>query len=156
MNRSDHWFTVRKIGGKWYNLNSSQERPELVSEFYLAAFLSQLRADSYTVFIARGGNIPAQGNPDLDGLDERWYRESDLSGNPSAASLAHATNKFVPFRGTTGRRLDDKGSANLSVPSFDVNDEDSMITAAIQASLLETSSVAVKTTAPGDDLRAMR
>ncbi|RZJ51324.1 MAG: hypothetical protein EOO19_00975 [Chryseobacterium sp.] len=35
-NSSAHWFTIRKINGKWYNLNSTnREGPEMISDFYL-------------------------------------------------------------------------------------------------------------------------
>lgn len=31
-NSSSHWFTIRKIGGVWYNLNSTNKKmPEIVS-----------------------------------------------------------------------------------------------------------------------------
>jgi len=52
-NRDSHWFAVRKINGKWWNLNSTMERPEHVSDFYLDAFLGQLREEGYQVFVCR-------------------------------------------------------------------------------------------------------
>jgi len=34
-NSSAHWLTIRKVNGKWYNLNSTnKDGPELVSDFY--------------------------------------------------------------------------------------------------------------------------
>ena len=42
--RSEHWFTIRKVGGYWWNLNSTIDAPELVTDFYLSALLSSLRA----------------------------------------------------------------------------------------------------------------
>eukprot|EP01031_Cornospumella_fuschlensis_P036483 gene36483-44260_t len=67
VNRSEHWIAIRKIHGRWWNLNSTNERPELVSEFYLSALLQQLRDDNFTVFIA-DGDLPHQGDPDKTGL----------------------------------------------------------------------------------------
>lgn len=44
-NYKDHWFTIRKIGKQWFNLNSLLTRPELISDTYLSLFLAQLRND---------------------------------------------------------------------------------------------------------------
>jgi ataxin-3 len=41
-NLREHWFTVRKLDGVWYNLNSCNGMPERISEFYLSAFLAQV------------------------------------------------------------------------------------------------------------------
>ena len=53
LNRAAHWFTVRKMYGVYWNLNSMLERPELISDFYLSAFLAQLRQDGYDVFVVQ-------------------------------------------------------------------------------------------------------
>jgi len=50
LNCDQHWFTLRKFGdsegvGPWFNLNSSLDRPEWVSETYLGALLQQAEAD---------------------------------------------------------------------------------------------------------------
>ena len=48
VNRREHWFAIRKINGKWFNLNSTQELPEFISDFYVAASMAQLRDDGFT------------------------------------------------------------------------------------------------------------
>ena len=45
LNRSAHWFTVRKLYGRYWNLNSTLERPEPIGELYLSALLHQFRLD---------------------------------------------------------------------------------------------------------------
>ena len=42
-NYKEHWFTVRKLGKQWFNLNSLLTGPELISDTYLALFLAQLQ-----------------------------------------------------------------------------------------------------------------
>jgi ataxin-3 len=43
-NSSSHWFTIRQVDGIWYNLNSTNRKmPEIVSEFYLSAFLMAIK-----------------------------------------------------------------------------------------------------------------
>ena len=56
LNHDEHWFAVRKLptagGGKaWFNLNSLQNGPEAISDFFLSAFLSQMKADGYSIFV---------------------------------------------------------------------------------------------------------
>ena len=40
-----HWFAIRKIHGYYWNLNSLQPRPSKISEFYLSAFLGQMKEE---------------------------------------------------------------------------------------------------------------
>lgn len=49
-NRSSHWFAIRKINGRYWNLNSTNERPELISHFNLAKEMEGLQASGYSVF----------------------------------------------------------------------------------------------------------
>ncbi|XP_018583331.1 ataxin-3 isoform X2 [Scleropages formosus] len=44
-NYKEHWFTVRKLGQQWFNLNSLLTGPELISDTYLALFLAQLQQE---------------------------------------------------------------------------------------------------------------
>ncbi len=44
----------RKIGGRFLDLNSTLDAPEIISPFYLSAFLAQLQQDGYSVFVVRG------------------------------------------------------------------------------------------------------
>lgn len=41
-NYKGHWFTIRKIGKQWFNLNSVLSGPELISDTYLSMYLAQL------------------------------------------------------------------------------------------------------------------
>lgn len=41
-NYKGHWFTIRKIGRQWFNLNSVLTGPELISDTYLSMYLAQL------------------------------------------------------------------------------------------------------------------
>lgn len=49
-NRSSHWFAIRKINDRYWNLNSTLERPELISHFRLAAEVEALHNSGYSVF----------------------------------------------------------------------------------------------------------
>ncbi|XP_051579223.1 ataxin-3 isoform X3 [Myxocyprinus asiaticus] len=56
-NYKEHWFTVRKLGQQWFNLNSLLTGPELISDTYLALFLAQLQQEGYSIFVI-SGNLP--------------------------------------------------------------------------------------------------
>jgi hypothetical protein len=53
-NYRDHWFTIRRLGRQWFNLNSLLTGPELISDTYLAMFLAQLQQEgnSYQQFFS--------------------------------------------------------------------------------------------------------
>lgn len=53
-NFKQHWYTIRKIGPYWFNLNSVFKKPELISDTYLAILLKQLQTDGYSIFIVSG------------------------------------------------------------------------------------------------------
>lgn len=53
-NYKDHWFTIRRLGNQWFNLNSLLSRPELISDTYLALFLAQLQQEGYCIFVVFG------------------------------------------------------------------------------------------------------
>ena len=49
-NKSSHWFAIRKINGRYWNLNSTNERPVLISHFNLAKEVEGLIEKGYSVF----------------------------------------------------------------------------------------------------------
>ncbi len=86
-NRSSHWFAIRKINGRFWNLNSINERPELISHFHLAAQIEALRVEGYSVFcVVEIGALPkvcsiGEANEyELKGrgIEEFWWKEDDL------------------------------------------------------------------------------
>jgi ataxin-3 len=56
-NYREHWFTIRKLGNQWFNLNSLLTGPELISDTYLSLFLTQLQTEGYTIYVVCG-NLP--------------------------------------------------------------------------------------------------
>lgn len=106
INRQSHWFSIRKINGRWWNLNSSLERPEPVSPLHLSALLSQLRAEHYYVFIARG-TAPSQSEETLSALSAgRFFEEKELLGEETG-------EKMVAFSGAGHRLGGEDGSSSV-------------------------------------------
>ncbi|RZF48098.1 hypothetical protein LSTR_LSTR002164 [Laodelphax striatellus] len=53
-NYRDHWFTIRRLGHQWFNLNSLLKGPELISDTYLSLFLAQQQQEGYSIFVVFG------------------------------------------------------------------------------------------------------
>ncbi|CDW56402.1 Josephin domain containing protein [Trichuris trichiura] len=53
-NFENHWFTLRRINGCWFNLNSLNSGPTIISDCHLELYLAQLAAEGYTVFVVEG------------------------------------------------------------------------------------------------------
>jgi Ataxin-3 len=107
VNHASHWFSIRKIGQSWWNLNSFQDRPEPISTFYLSAFLSQLTNDGYFVFVTRGSYFTHE-NSDPSHDSPHWHCMSSTKAS-----------KPQPFQGQ-GQRL---GGASSSSPTDLTEDE---------------------------------
>jgi len=56
-NYREHWFTIRKLGNQWFNLNSLLTGPELISNTFLSLFLTQLETEGYSIHLVCG-NLP--------------------------------------------------------------------------------------------------
>ncbi len=65
LNLEQHWFTIRRIGGTYWNLDSMKKQPQAVSDFFLSAFLSQMRHEGYSIFVVQG-TLPANQAADAD------------------------------------------------------------------------------------------
>lgn len=163
VNRSEHWFTIRKIKDNWWNLNSTSELPELVSQFYLSALLHQLRNDGYSVFIAKGNlNTNTTGKPfnsEVSGDNGHWYTEEELL-NKTAGSGTGATPAkpaVVAFSGVGNRLGGDDDAAPVNMQDFMVegedNEEDLMLLQAISASMASAAKPAVTTTPSTGDAK---
>lgn len=60
-NNAAHWIAIRKINGVWYNLNSLGMRlPEIISDFYLSAFIMSVKECGFQVFSVEGDFPPAK------------------------------------------------------------------------------------------------
>ncbi|KAK8741707.1 hypothetical protein OTU49_002352, partial [Cherax quadricarinatus] len=64
-NFKEHWLTVRKLGHQWFNLNSLLSQPELISNTYLALFLTQLQHEGYSIFVVDGSLPPSEADEKL-------------------------------------------------------------------------------------------
>jgi len=71
-----HWFTICRVEGKWYNLNSLFDEPQKLGDFYLQAFLDTLRSQGWGIFVVRG-NLPPPNRREINSVG-RWVNINDL------------------------------------------------------------------------------
>ena len=140
INRSSHWFSIRRINNRFWNLNSTLEGgPEVISPFFLSAFLDGLRNDGYSVFIAKGGKLPAGGTKPFGASStssSTWFTEKELLARASPSM----TKEKAPFSWDgmgTGRRLVDKSGGGSGSGASE--DADFLLAQALSASLNDVS-----------------
>ncbi|KAL3789246.1 hypothetical protein HJC23_002831 [Cyclotella cryptica] len=136
-NRSSHWFAIRKINGRFWNLNSTNERPELISHFKLAAEMEALQNQGYSVFCVVDSLPPPCTNEAMMDQGLYWWKESDLLQGKSNAM----TRSDDPWKDVgSGRRLDGKPKNNGGHRALHELSEEEQLQAAIQASIMDCSS----------------
>lgn len=137
-NKDSHWFAIRSINGRFWNLNSTLERPEMINGFKLSVEIDNLQNTGYSVFCILGEEsgckLPAPCTTIKNRGDPKfWWKEADLvEGKTNAATGAsdHWNNL------KTGRRLDNGSNASTmsNIDSSGLTEEE-MIQLAMQASL---------------------
>jgi len=50
----DHWFSMRRFGQQWVNLNSTLSAPELLTDTYFNMLLSTLQQEGGRLFVVFG------------------------------------------------------------------------------------------------------
>uniref|UniRef100_A0A3B3U768 ubiquitinyl hydrolase 1 n=1 Tax=Poecilia latipinna TaxID=48699 RepID=A0A3B3U768_9TELE len=160
-NYKEHWFTIRKLGQQWFNLNSLLTGPELISDTYLALFLAQLQQEGYSIFVIRG-NLPEceaeqilgimrvhqQQRPRLIGEDEAQTSMGYVSAARRRLDPTEPlTPVFTASRTSTSQVQTDAGfvvededeelkrALALSRQDMDVEDEEADVRRAIQLSM---------------------
>ncbi|XP_071398342.1 ataxin-3 isoform X3 [Centroberyx affinis] len=143
-NYKEHWFTIRKLGQQWFNLNSLLTGPELISDTYLALFLAQLQQEGYSIFVIRG-NLPEceaeqilgimrvqqQQRPRLIGEDEA----QSSSGQGSAALGQMEMGVGLEDEPVDEDEEELRKALALSRQDMDVEDEEADLRRAIQLSM---------------------
>jgi len=154
-NRDNHWFAIRKINKRFWNLNSTKERPELISHFRLAAELAALQDSGYSVFcVVEVGRLPPVCASDAErnerGLLQFWWNEADLirGGGNTSVSNAQVVATNDPWKHVgSGMRLDGRSTTTTDAPannSLCINGltEEEMLQMAISESQLTTNTSA--------------
>ncbi len=149
-NSSTHWFAIRKIDNIWFNLNSTNSipGPEIISDFYLSAFIQGTQDVGYSNFLIK--NIPPLSdlNSDFYGnlqsyqklvsikevIDAKESRK--LKKEESSDDKKEEENKFKAFTGK-GYALSDDGDKKKTGQNNFQEFEDEDMKQAYELSLTE-------------------
>eukprot|EP00088_Acartia_fossae_P013727 TRINITY_DN17264_c0_g1_i3.p1 TRINITY_DN17264_c0_g1~~TRINITY_DN17264_c0_g1_i3.p1 ORF type:complete len:584 (+),score=150.03 TRINITY_DN17264_c0_g1_i3:187-1752(+) len=144
-NYREHWFTIRRLGTQWFNLNSLLEFPELVSNTYLGEFLAQLRQEGYSIFILKGdlpecdADLVLQAVPAVQTTRPRLLADVQSSGSQSSRGQSQqasgASGGAYPSSGVSGGAY--PASAAPAGTSTATRDEEADLEAAMMLSLAE-------------------
>jgi len=133
-NKEAHWFAIRLINGRFWNLNSMEERPQTISHFKLATEIAGYQNSGYTVFCVPNG-LPPPCTTKVqreNGLPQYWWKEDDLVKGKGKDAVTAATDTWNTAG--SGIRLDGE-PANNDLNTIDGLTEDEMLQMALQASL---------------------
>ncbi|NXK61806.1 ATX3 protein, partial [Sylvietta virens] len=146
-NYKEHWFTVRKLGKQWFNLNSLLMGPELISDTYLALFLAQLQQEGYSIFVVKGDLPDCEADQLLQMIRVQQMQRPKLIGEEAAQSrdqrlprsdVDQAIEVNNPFDGTGMLDEDEENfqrALALSRQEIDMEDEEADLRRAIQLSM---------------------
>ena len=123
LNRDHHWFAIRQINSRFWNLNSMLPQPETISHFKLAAEVEAYINAGYSVFCCLDGEGDQNGalpDPAVEewecerGVASYWWKEEDLLKGKSSNYEGHAWRNVGE-----GMRLDGKAPAGGRASSGD-------------------------------------
>ena len=162
-NSSTHWYSIRKINGIWFNLNSTNSAPgpEIISDFYLSAFIQGAEDIGYTNFLVT--NLPRlpELNSEMYKHLQHYQKLVTIEDIIEAKDIQKAkkkereeeqkkkeeeeAKKFKPFTGQ-GYAVDSQHILDQDLDNF--GDEDDEIKQAMKLSLQEYANNAAKNLPP--------
>lgn len=133
-NKSSHWFAIRMINGRFWNLNSMEESPKIISHFKLATEIAGYQNSGYVVFCVPNGLPPVckTAAQRKQGLPQYWWKEYDLVIGKGKDALTAATDVWNNVG--SGIRLDGR-STDMKENIMGQYTEEEMIQMALKASL---------------------
>ncbi|XP_041428950.1 ataxin-3 isoform X2 [Xenopus laevis] len=143
-NYKEHWFTVRKLGKQWFNLNSLLTGPELISDTYLALFLAQLQQEGYSIFVVKGDLPECEADQLLQMVQVHQSQRPRLIGEDAAARDQRVQRSEAGIDGDQlydSPAVMDEDEENLqkalalSRQQIDMEDEEADLRRAIQLSM---------------------
>ncbi|KAG1681058.1 Ataxin-3 [Nymphon striatum] len=141
-NYKEHWLTVRKLGNQWFNLNSLLSGPELISNTYLALFLSQLQIEGYSIFVTIGEFPKCEADEVLNIIPAvQELKPRLLFPAKSEIPSSEATNDDY-YNDNEEIQLQKALQLSLEVEEIDISDhmtEEEMLDAALKMSLKDAA-----------------
>lgn len=161
-NLQEHWFSLRRLHGHWWDFNSLNSAPRWISDLALGVYLETLRQQGYSIFLIRG-ELPAP-NAAATALSlggrGRWL--SVAAGGATQRSADSDLEAAIRASLGGGAKPAAKGKySNHDVVDLTADDDEDALAAAIAASLAGSGGApaatppaqhqAVKRSAPEED-----
>jgi ataxin-3 len=158
----NHWFAIRQVGGRFWNLDSMKELPIAVSHFKLATAMQTWAAEGYTIFCVKQG-LPVGGvklnasaassNQNKGAGAGNWHKMANLlQGNHTAADpwqgvgsgmrLDGGNTSGKPAAATNTGATNNNGAGFMASASAAGMTEDEQLQMALQASMEPASAPA--------------
>lgn len=149
-NHESHWYTIRELGdGEMYDLNSLNKSPKKISKFYLNAYLAQLKAENWSIFVVIG-NLPEPETDVTIGRIENWYIVPQQSGLPEkddkfkafsgqGYSMTSSSTSHGVQSASKQPKLDEDYAKEISASEGFSDDYDEDLKKAIELSMMNTS-----------------
>ncbi|XP_045833741.1 ataxin-3 homolog isoform X1 [Trifolium pratense] len=127
----DHWYSVRKVNGEWYNFNSYCAAPERLSKSCLAVYLNYWKGPGQSIFVVRGNFptvFPISSSEDSTGFG-KWLSPED----------AERINKsFNPEQQTPQGVVESEQHSNQFLSEERINNSCNSVQQAPQEAVVET------------------
>nr|XP_037852137.1 ataxin-3-like protein [Chlorocebus sabaeus] len=145
-NYKQHWFTIRKFGKHWFNLNSLLAGPELISDTGLANFLTQLQQEAYSVFVVKGDLPDCEADQLLQIISVEEMDRPKLNEKKLAKEKDHRVYKTILEK--VSEESDESGTSDQEEQDFqralelsrqETNKEDEDLRRAIELSMQGSS-----------------
>ncbi len=147
LNHHAHWFTVRKLHGTYWDLNSTRAFPTKITDFYLAAYLAQMQSDGYSIFVVRpadklppppkdrsmGASSSFHTLASLRAAEERAVREARAAQASTAAQAD--TDPQLAAALEASRAAAEGRPARFASPTTAADEEEAQLQSALRASL---------------------
>ncbi|KAF3422853.1 hypothetical protein E2986_00484 [Frieseomelitta varia] len=136
-NYKGHWFTIRKIGKQWFNLNSVLSGPELISDTYLSMYLAQLLQEGYSIFIVIGA-LPQCTADDIlmkNPIEPITKEQTSLRTKPKGVSNNVIPNTFTRTLSSKEKLPTNKLQEKIIPIKVEKSDEDDDENAELQRAL---------------------
>lgn len=147
LNLEHHWFALRRLRrdevDTWWNLNSLLPGPRKIGSFYLTAFLEQLKAEGYSIFVVR--DLHDAQLPSMFGQESstgRWFTEDEAMRVSAEADAAQTSGRTRLAMESAMRTVNQGGTlvASGGADVVDLTGEDASdpeLRAALEASMGE-------------------
>ena len=141
LNRSAHWYCMRKLDGSWYICNSMAPAPERMLGNDMSRTLKELQRDSWTIFMVKGTLPTPMKKESGAGDPKNWVDPANPPADPNyekafgnAAAKREREPTHIAFAGEGNRLGGSKAPSAARPANVDGLSEDEQLALALSLS----------------------